>query len=536
MAVYKYKPIDLDRAGVRLLRLLKANFMDEIQCDLFDGWIDQSEDGIPYDALSYTWGSTKKVAQITVNGSIMHVTSNLHTALLHLRYEKVDRILWIDAICIDQNNMAERRHQVQHMSRIYKEAERVVIWLGEGTPQSDLIMDSIKQLQETNVKVEGDWRRSAQLWMNPQHGIGDMDTYHNNMMWREGMELMLKRPWFRRIWILQEIANARVATIHCGRKSVSARTFAQIPSIIGLKTDPHSQAVLDIMPGLSRKESWWGQRQDLHFLLVRFRESEATDERDIIYALLGISSDAYLSDILLPDYTKSLQQAIRDTTSFLLSHTEQDQSLYQFLHWTLPEFLQNLDSLRSAVFRSACENGREAMAELLLAPGYGLRSFDKEGRTPLHQAACNGHHAIVRLLLEKGSSVGIDAFIEDNHDQTPLFQAARNGHDLVVELLLEKGAEHDGKDSRGRTPLSYAAEHGQEAIVQILLKQGAKLESKDLKGRTPLLWAAFGGQEATVRSLLQQGAKSDFKDREGRELLMWAISHQRNPMIQLLLK
>ncbi|KAH7413342.1 heterokaryon incompatibility protein-domain-containing protein [Cadophora sp. MPI-SDFR-AT-0126] len=156
MAVYKYKPIDLDRAGVRLLRLLKANFMDEIQCDLFDGWIDQSEDGIPYDALSYTWGSTKKVAQITVNGSIMHVTSNLHTALLHLRYEKVDRILWIDAICIDQNNMAERRHQVQHMSRIYKEAERVVIWLGEGTPQSDLIMDSIKQLQETNVKVEAD--------------------------------------------------------------------------------------------------------------------------------------------------------------------------------------------------------------------------------------------------------------------------------------------------------------------------------------------------------------------------------------------
>ncbi|KAH6722498.1 heterokaryon incompatibility protein-domain-containing protein [Leptodontidium sp. MPI-SDFR-AT-0119] len=172
MAVYRYKPIDLDRSSVRLLRLFKANFTDEIQCDLFEGWINQSEDGIPYDALSYSWGSTEKAAQITVNGSIMHVTSNLHAALQHLRFEEEDRLLWIDAICIDQDNMAERRHQVQHMSYIYKEAERVVIWLGEGTQESDLIMDSIKRLQENNTKVTGDWRLSAQLWMHPQPGNG----------------------------------------------------------------------------------------------------------------------------------------------------------------------------------------------------------------------------------------------------------------------------------------------------------------------------------------------------------------------------
>ena len=77
MAEYKYKPIDLDRPGVRLLRLFRGNFTDNIQCDLFEGWINQTEDGIPYDALSYTWGSTEKVAKITVNGSTMHVTSNI---------------------------------------------------------------------------------------------------------------------------------------------------------------------------------------------------------------------------------------------------------------------------------------------------------------------------------------------------------------------------------------------------------------------------------------------------------------------------
>jgi hypothetical protein len=53
MAEYKYQPIDLDRPGVRLLQLFKGKFGDEIQCDLFDGWINQIEDGIPYDTLSY---------------------------------------------------------------------------------------------------------------------------------------------------------------------------------------------------------------------------------------------------------------------------------------------------------------------------------------------------------------------------------------------------------------------------------------------------------------------------------------------------
>jgi hypothetical protein len=134
--------------------------------------------------------------------------------------------------------MQERRHQVQQMNYIYKEAEQVIIWLGEGTEESDLIMDAIKRLQENNIKVEGDWRRSAQLWIHPQPGLRDINL-HEYAKLREGMELILERPWFRRIWILQEIANARVAIVHCGKKSVSARTFAQVPSIIGLEPKPY---------------------------------------------------------------------------------------------------------------------------------------------------------------------------------------------------------------------------------------------------------------------------------------------------------
>jgi hypothetical protein len=168
-------------------------------------------------------------------------------------------------------------------------------------------MDSIKQLQRRSVSITGDWRPLAQLWMNPLlvPGLEDINIGQNIRL-RKGMESMLRRLWFRRIWILQEIANARVVIVLCGTKSVSVRIFAQVPSLIGLQPQPYCQAVLDIIPGLSREESWWSRRRNLYTLLVKFRESEATDERNIIYTLLGISSDTYKSDFLLPNYEKSV--------------------------------------------------------------------------------------------------------------------------------------------------------------------------------------------------------------------------------------
>jgi ankyrin repeat protein len=416
------------------------------------------------------------------------------------------------------------------MSYIYKEAEQVVIWLGQGTEETDLIMDSMKRLQENYVRVEGDWRRSAQLWMR-EPGPGGITRDHD-ARWRKGMELILMRPWFQRIWILQEIAHARVATVICGNKSVSARTFAQVPSIIGLKPGPHCQAILDIMPGLSREESWWRQTQNLYTLLVKFRESKATDERDIIYALLGISSDAFWSDILFPDYGKSLQQVIRDTTSFLLGHANQDNSLYKFLDWTLPEFLQSLDSLSSAVLGSASENGQEVIAKLLLATdGVDVDLKNNDGWTPLQLATRNGHEAVVKLLLEKGAELES----KDNYGQTPLSYATKNGHEAVVKLLLEKGTELESKDNGGRTPLSWAVVNGHKAVVR-LLEKGAKLESKDNYGRTPLSYAVVSGHDAVVKLLLEKGTELESKDKGGRTPLSYATQNGHEAVVRLLLE
>lgn len=83
-----------------------------------------------YEALSYTWGSAHKQYDIEISGNTLPITENLHLALQHLRHPEEDRILWIDAICIDQDNVGERGHQVRQMASIYERVVRAIIWLG----------------------------------------------------------------------------------------------------------------------------------------------------------------------------------------------------------------------------------------------------------------------------------------------------------------------------------------------------------------------------------------------------------------------
>jgi hypothetical protein len=85
------------------------------------------ENGTEYDALSYAWGSTLDKKTIQLNGTLFLVTQNLHSALRHLQGGEEARKIWIDAICIDQDNTNERSHQVQVMGRIYKNTRQVII-------------------------------------------------------------------------------------------------------------------------------------------------------------------------------------------------------------------------------------------------------------------------------------------------------------------------------------------------------------------------------------------------------------------------
>jgi hypothetical protein len=348
MSTFKYSPFDLERPGIRLLRLLKGED-PLIECELFQAWHDGDEtDSIPYEALSYTWGGTDMSASVQIGAQVHNVTENLYLALQQLRCRDEDRILWVDAICIDQSNLKERGHQVNQMRNIYSKADRVLIWLGPATDDTDTLFDSLKQLEKQSRR---DWNLKDKRWMETWSSLQlQMQNKHWELRRRQncrraGLKSLLERPWFRRVWILQEVANAKKATVCSGTKSVSARVFAIAPRLLRLRPEPHCQAVLDIMPGWSRENSWWSSKRDLRALLFKFRASEAGDPRDKIYALLGMCSDCAEGTGLRADYTNDLPGVVHDTAAFLFNPSVHFYAMADLTNYIITENIQNLDSI-----------------------------------------------------------------------------------------------------------------------------------------------------------------------------------------------
>lgn len=144
MTTYSYLPLKQDE--IRLATLFPGNFEDPIVCQLDHVALppsrssnltttpqhEEEEEAIPfYEALSYMWGSRAKVRYIVIDGTRLFVGKNLWRALRGLRYKTRPRVLWADAICIDQASVAERSLQVQKMRWIYANAAAVMVWLGD---------------------------------------------------------------------------------------------------------------------------------------------------------------------------------------------------------------------------------------------------------------------------------------------------------------------------------------------------------------------------------------------------------------------
>jgi hypothetical protein len=133
------------------------------------------------------------------------------------------------------------------------------------------------------------------------------------------------------------------------------------------------------MLGSLRDSSWWAKKPDLYIMLNKFRNSEATNLRDKIYALLDISLNVYDTDLLRADYRKSLEDIIFDITLFLLNLNELDSFICCFFNWTLLKFLRNLDILANEVLKCVKDTGHKVVVKLLLEMGRAdmdLKDYD----------------------------------------------------------------------------------------------------------------------------------------------------------------
>ena len=171
--------------SIRLLGLIPHEDKHApIQCRLFDYPLQESGEGTHlYEALSYVWGRSEN-PPISIGERFLHVTANLYAALLRLRHRFIERLIWVDAICIDQDNDEEKAQQIQFMAEIYSKASRVIVWLGEVAPDSDQALEAIRTAaDEQSTKPS------------------------NNEMDQQAILTLLGRRWFKRIWVRAQTLN-----------------------------------------------------------------------------------------------------------------------------------------------------------------------------------------------------------------------------------------------------------------------------------------------------------------------------------------
>jgi hypothetical protein len=298
VASMEYSPLNPDLNEIRLLTLLPDDSRRNglVSCHLDHvSLINPPE----YVALSYCWGDASVTKDISINGSSVPVTANLEIALRHLRIKEYGR-LWVDAICINQEDKIEKSQQLLWMGSIYQRAREVASWIGENTVQSRFAMNLA-------IKVP----------QSPGYSGSEVSAVLE----------FFDRPYWRRVWVIQELALARHTVVHCGESNVNWPQIVTLVSRYGISCRQ--------MLGISFPKSGIGYMEKLlsfhqhastfkplSFLeaLLRSSGSLSTDPRDKVFALLGLVHDSRLY-IPVPNYRQSVEDICLAMTLSVIATT-----------------------------------------------------------------------------------------------------------------------------------------------------------------------------------------------------------------------
>jgi len=220
---YTYKPLTGPHDAIRLILIQPALYLTSpISCRVIEtSWgyeQAQGNESKGYSALSYTWGDTSLKSLIEIDGRQFHVTKNLELALRHLRSQRSLVRLWADSLCINQKDLEERNQHVSQMREIYSAARKTIIFLGEASEGSDLLLTAINAAGTSISKAT---TRNAVV-----KSLVNASGMRKAELQREAFNI-LWRPYWTRIWIFQEIVVSANPWIQCGNMLVSWELFCQ---------------------------------------------------------------------------------------------------------------------------------------------------------------------------------------------------------------------------------------------------------------------------------------------------------------------
>ena len=288
-----------------------------------------------YEALSYTWGEPDRIEKVIVEPANHYIraTSNLYRALLDLR-RKEPVTLWIDAICINQDDIQERSSQVRLMSRVYHNARQVIVWLAqdEASPVDKDAEDNetwtvVKKPSMTSVDPDERERRNR-LPIEPRdYPIAEFPM---------SALRMFRHPWFMRIWILQEIAYAKTIIVKIGKKTTY---WDEVLEWVGAFTDRASDdrntkvdEATELSMGMVLLMENWRHNIDigrfsspLAHVLYQAQWCGATEPKDRVFAMLSLASD------IDNDFQINYEWSWAEISTRLTRHTIEDNNSLDML-------------------------------------------------------------------------------------------------------------------------------------------------------------------------------------------------------------
>jgi hypothetical protein len=357
---YKYAPLQGPHS-VRLLTLHPAaSYETPIRISLREASLDVS---VKFAAVSYTWatedGDCSLSKRVECDGAIIKITANCDAAIRRIRQVEIGFDVWIDAICINQSNDDEKSLQIPLMRQIYGNALWVALWIGEASctldeetsrPVTDLAMEFFHNFA---IELQG----SKDSGQNPRGGTLYQEVVRERKAFRRrgvgafsppirGLWEILHRPWWKRLWVVQEVSIARSPVLLCGSQSV---TFDKVEVVIdglvrehpGKSGDEHEFCanfinstfphfvMRDFVKRAQLQSDYTfgnaGPGQKAIQILDNTRNLRATDPRDKIYGIqgfFGVPQSDPENIFPTPDYSKTAADLYGDVARGIIIKTK----------------------------------------------------------------------------------------------------------------------------------------------------------------------------------------------------------------------
>jgi hypothetical protein len=354
---YQYEP--LATLEFRLVCIM-PKAMSTVKCKIVHASLTNPP---PYTAISYAWGDADVKRSIQIDSVTIPVAVRLHGALDVLRKRGEEVFVWVDALCIDQQNRGERNQQVRLMTGIYAQATEVAIWLGPSENDSHLAKRLLEDIAITDDKdipallLSADRRRAI-----------------------EAVAYLFQRDYWKRLWVVQEVFNAKVKRVYCGDSSglpwevyrraadIFQRYKRELDLYDSTNSSPRKKRVLGVPVSLSLSQALVyegpnslldadtlpdGLEESVLTVLRACRRKLTSEPRDKIFGVLGVLPEVVRKEFPV-DYNLSIKAIYTNVVDFLLCTTDRLNVICESIHFPKQTSIVSLPSVSVTFSHTYC--------------------------------------------------------------------------------------------------------------------------------------------------------------------------------------